>query len=242
MLETGFKDLGRHRVVVAGYSLACAGAGLLYRLMAQAAEILVGGTRDGVVMAYGLFPFLEKLLFALAVGIVSALTFSILGRSLDYPVWRPGSVRDILDRYGLFWTGWYLLLLVSNEAVERTSEWLGATTLALLGLLVLILHLFTIPAGACYMFARGEGELRQMFHPLAARPAATAMAMLIAFVQFALFGQFQTMAGERFSGPGVMFLVDLGLAWLDCLAFVIMWRACMNCRNTPETWNLDYDF
>lgn len=241
MLEIGLKDLGRHRSVAAGYSLACAVVGLLYRLMDQAAEILVGGTRDGVVMAYGLLPFLEKLLFALAVGVVSATTFSIIGRTLDYPVWRPGSVRDMLSRYGLFWTGWYLLLLVSSQAVERTSEWLGTTALALLGLLVLILNLFTIPVGTCYMFARGEGEFTQMFHPLTARPAATAMAMLIAFVQFALFGQFQTMAGEGLRGSGVMFLVDLGLAWLDCLAFVIMWRACMDCRDAPDAWDLDND-
>lgn len=242
MLETGFKDLGRHRLVVAGYSLACAVAGLLYRLMEQAAEVLVGGTPDGVVMAYGLLPFLEKILFALAVGIVSATTFSILGRSLDYPVWRPGSVRDILDRYGLFWTGWYLLLLVSNQTVERTSEWLGDTAMALLGLLILLLHLLTIPVGVCYMFARGEVEFRQMFHPLIARSAATAMAMLIAFIQFALFGQFQVMAGEGFGSLGGLFLVDLGLAWLDCLAFVIMWRACMDYRDSPDAWNLDADF
>ncbi|HPO31135.1 MAG TPA: hypothetical protein PKX28_07830, partial [Candidatus Hydrogenedentes bacterium] len=242
VLEAGFKDLGGHLSVVTGYSVACAVAGLLYRLMDQAAGILGSGTRDGVVIAFGLFPFLEKLLFAMAIGAVSAMAFSILGRAIDYPVWRSGSARRILERYGLFWTGWYLLLLVSNQLVERAASWLGDASLALLGMLILVLHLFTIPVGACYMFAGGEGEFGRMFRPLVERPAAAAMAMLIAFLQFALFGQFQAMAGEGFTGLGVLFLVDLGLAWLDCLAFVIMWRACMDYRDSPDAWNLDDDF
>ncbi len=239
MLETGFKDIGRHQAVVAGYTVACAVAGLLYRLMEQAAGVLGEGTRDGIFIAFGVLPFLEQLLFALAIGVVSTIVFSILGRSLDYPVWRPGSIKNILEKYGLFWTGWYLLLLVSNQAAERTAVWLGDASLAFVGLLILFLHLMTIPLGACYMFARGEGGLGVIFQPMIRRPAAAALAMLIAFIQFSLFSQLQELAGEGFSSLGILFIVDLGLAWMDCLGFVIVWRACMDCRDNPEPENED---
>lgn len=177
-----------------------------------------------------LFTIVWEVGFAVAVSIVYAVVFAMLGRALDRPFWKCEVPGEAVRR---FFVPWFILTLASLALRDLQMSLGSLDAMLMLEFVLLLLGLFTVPIGACVMH-RGALVWEELGDVLGVIPRQLRMFLpivLIGLLQYIL----QTAAGEVFpQEPGAYFeraayatVLNLPMFVVDLLVFCMVWRICM---------------
>ena len=181
-------------------------------------------------------------------GAMQAVIFARLGKQIDRPLWRSANDLDALRRFFMLWFILNLLFVCTHAilsyAVRASNDELVWFLLFVLMLLTMVL----LPAGACVMYYGRLvwQELDRALQPLLGQLHLVIFVFAVLFAQYiANFlgqGSYRPPDKALFEPALYIALLTVPLAFLECLAFAMMWRICMIHRDVRHEETDPYDF
>jgi len=228
LVEDGIRALWRVRAAVIMYLGGTIVATVLYHAVAATAA----GEIDSESPPRWL-PFVSTITdvsFAALWAVIQTVTFALIGRDIDRPVWKCTGASEALKRYFKIWfvINLLVILMQSLRGSMMRSEMEGP-----LEFLIMVTFLFTTPYGAALMHqgihtAEDMGEaLRTLFFS----GRLLVQLLLVGLLQFVLY--LAAMISILDAGPGTLLatlvsvLTNLPSGILDCLLFVMAWKLAM---------------
>jgi len=231
LFKEAVNDLQRQRGAVALYLLSSLAILAVYRILAH----LLGG---GVLLAptASLLRLALTLYLAVAVSAVQAVFLAALGAGIARPLWKYKGWHDPLRRFFIPWLILNLLLVTITDICAHLMQAEQTDMAATLELLLLAVHMATIPVGGAIMFW-GRLEWREL--PTALAPLGrffqwTLLPLAIALLQYVLI----EIRSVLLEGSGAVTLAgysatDLPLLLMDLLIFALVWRICLHNQMNP---------
>ncbi len=237
------KDLQRCGGPVLRFIVATMVTLLSYRL-------LIFGVQNGLgeeshPQMYPMARLLAAIYLAVAVSAVQALFLAQLGAAIDTPLWKYKGAQDALQR---FFIPWLIINLFLITLVDIQTRFLAADredVAALLELLVLAVHVFSVPVGACIMHwgALEWKELGDALRPLGRLLSLAILPFAIGFIQYALANARLLGLRENMLADLVFLSVtDVPLMLIEVFIFALVWRICMHHRSLPPVEENPFDF
>lgn len=236
LLRDAFQSLRRNHISVLAYLAGSVAILTAYRVPFRAlADYLV---EDPPPPWVAIVTLGANILLAAAMSALQALIFSQIGKEIDRPLWKCSGPRDALQR---FFVPWFILnllamMLLNLEARAGQADNLEAMLLLKFGFLLLCVLFF--PVGACVMHA---GRLNWQEFPENLLPIVRVFpSMLFVFLlggaQFiCYFAISELLPAPLKDSLSLITLMDVIIAFLECLTFAAMWRVCMIYRDmAPE--------
>lgn len=180
-----------------------------------------------------------------AVAALQAILFAEIGAEIDRPLWKSGGYVDALKRFmGL----WFMVSLIYLAIVRIQGSLLeqGLQTAAVtLELPRILWSCAYMPVAVCIMYG-GKlvwEEVPERLSPMFHQYRRAAVAFGLGFLQFIAWDVMMASLPEAYQKSAVVRgLANLPLLLLECLAFAVMWHACMAYRDTAHERDDDFDF
>jgi hypothetical protein len=185
------------------------------------------------------------LVHAAAYALVTAVCFARMGANIDRPLWKCKNDAEALRR---FFMPWFILNLFSLTLLDAQNSLSQGENGGIQLLIFFLLFVTTLPVGACVMYGGGLdwNILIELLRPFWRLFPLTLQAMLLLALEFFLLLSGLVFHHNHPSLEGAWWFypaLNLPLAYMDCLAFALMWRVCMIHRDLPPPdTSDDYDF
>lgn len=238
LFENAMADLRRNWTVVLKYAVSMSALLVMFRFS-------VNQFTDNQLLTPLLEPVL-RLILTLFLGVtasaVQAMCFSMLGRTIEGPIWKCPAWQDALKRFFLLWLIINLFIITVVDIQLRLTS-AGEEDLAtLLELLVLTAHLIAIPLGTAIMFW-GKlvwQELPDALLPLKRFFRLTTAPLGIALMQYILINVRTSLLQDSLPVTWILYVItDMLLAALDLFIFALTWRICILDKCTPRSADED---
>lgn len=185
------------------------------------------------------------LLILIGIAAIQAVAFAAMGREIDRPLWKCEDAMEALRNFFPIWLMVSLIML----AITRIEVSLAHRGLDEALQTMLLPHLFWsgayMPLGVCIMYggrlvwSEIPGRLAPLLHVL---PKAVT-AFLLGIMQFFIWlSVIPLIPKSAVMSTLYVALLNVALLLLECLAFAVMWHACMESRDTAPERDDDFDF
>ena len=234
LFKEAVNDLRRQPGVVALYLLSSLAILAVYRILAH----LLGGGDTPVLPApaASLLRLALTLYLAVAASAVQAVFLAAFGAGIARPLWKYKGWHDALRRFFIPWLILNLLLVTITDICARLMQAEQTDVAATLELLLLAVHMATIPVGGAIMFWGGLEwrELPTALAPLGRFFQWTLLPLAVALLQYMLI----ELRSVLLEGGGAVTLAgysasDLPLVLIDLLIFALVWRICLHNQMNP---------
>lgn len=235
------------------------GAGLyiLWTLGLNAAKRVA----DSTVGAYALFPqpsywarvyqFSWDLILSLLFAAISVAAFTRMLRELDKPLWK---VRNGSEAFQRFFEIWFILQLATMASIRLSSQMLPLPDNVAVAIvinsffLLMTLVLFSVPIGACVMFAGQHkwSELPKQIAPLFRQFIRTVVLVIVNLFAFGMLIQLVDLKiqfPKLFHFGWLMILMDIPFPVLDVIVFAGVIQLCkadqrlLEARGPDNPWD-----
>jgi hypothetical protein len=179
------------------------------------------------------------LLLIVVASAAQSIAFSRMGKEIDKPLWKIGGDLEALKRYfGL----WFVLNFMAISFNEAANYFLLADRQDIGGMFFLLFCLVNtvyIPIGACIMFHGrfDRGQLAEHLKPLFRQ---VAMAFAIFMFSAGIVILFIVLVAQTQAQPWMLPIINVVIAYFDCVVFAATWLLCMHDRMHPEEVELDF--
>lgn len=181
----------------------------------------------------------RQFVLAAGVGLLQAVVFARLGKSIDRPLWKCRDDREAVRRFFLLWFILNLGMIALEQLHANALDWRAAEPAMLLEILYFFAFVLVLPIGICVMYS-GRLEwtaLPETLRPLGRQLPLTLRVMALMALQLALQIALQKAFAGQFKDRSAILIPALTIApaaFLDCLAFCAMWRVCMIHRQSGD--------
>ncbi len=238
--------LKRNWRVVFAYIVATVLLVTVYSFVMSWLELAVPKDTNPKPFWYVLTTLSADLIKVVLITIFQSIAFTLIGSEMDRPLWKCDGWRDGLTRFFTLWFIINLLYVTSDRLPGSLPEAYQVDTVMTVLLFQLGLTVFAVPFGACIMHGGGLHwkDVPQMLAPFFRLFPMSLVAMSLGFMQFFVFAiVIITFSRESLESPWLWAVVNIPLILLECLAFAVMWLACIQYRDVaPEEDNDDFDF
>jgi hypothetical protein len=247
MLRKAWLDLGHDPFLPALY----VGVHVAAILALRTFEHLMGSSLpdDAVPSWYPMYNLAKQFGLSALIALLQALIFSRMGRAIDRPLWKCAGHADAARR---FFMPWFLLNLIGTvlQQLQINAQGLDDAGAALFTeFLFMVFYVGAVPIGAAVMYFGGlewarlgdalapiGRQLRHVVPVFVLMAASYVLHFLLVALLMGVLGQ------TGVDGAVVLPALAIGVpAFVECLAFAVMWRVLMLDRDTAM-YEDPYDF
>lgn len=235
LFDQAVNDLRRHSGIVIAYLAVTTALLAVYRIPAHvlaAADPAVLPISAVSLMHLGLALYL-----AVASSAVQAIFFAALGVEIARPVWKCKGWRDALRRFFIPWLILNLLLITIIDISARMINAEQTDLATILELLLIAVHIASIPVGCAIMFWGGLDwhDLPSAMAPLGRFFQWTLLPLGIALLQYGLIeARYMVLEGNDLITLVSFSVTDIPIVLMDIFIFTLVWRICLHNQMNPK--------